>query len=275
MMSVSVEGWRFFLIAISLLNILAWTVAAAMLLRRRPALAAPDSFALRRTLLLLSAGYVLGCAYRSCWPVYDIPRVVMVDSWLSSVIVGRSVATVAELCFVAQWALLLRFAAQTTGSGWARTVSSMLVPMALLAEICSWYSVLSTSNLGHVFEESLWGLGAALWVGSLLALRPRCAPPARRLLTLGAVLGIAYVSFMFAIDVPMYWQRWLADEAAGRAYLDIADGLADVAGRWTVSTHWRDWGGEVAWMTLYFSLAVWLSIALVLLPLPRANRHSA
>ncbi len=276
MMSVSVEGWRFFLIAVSLLNILAWALAAATMLRRRaPALAAPDSLVLRRTLLLLSAGYVFGCAYRSCWPVVDIPRLVVVDSWMSSVIVGRSVATLAELCFVAQWALLLRFAAQATDSGLARTVSSLLLPMAVLAETCSWYSVLSTSNLGHVFEESLWGLGAALWVCSLLALRPRCALRAQRLLTLGAVLGALYVAFMFTVDVPMYWARWLGDEAAGRAYLDIAQGLDDVAGRWTVSTSWRDWGSEVAWMTPYFSVAVWLSIAVVHLPLPRPNRHSA
>jgi hypothetical protein len=59
----------------------------------------------------LSALYVLGCAYRSVLPVYDIPRFVLVDSHLSSVFIGRSIATIAELCFAGQWALTLHRAA--------------------------------------------------------------------------------------------------------------------------------------------------------------------
>lgn len=270
MLTETAEGWRALLIAISLVNVLAWSAAAALLLLRKGASPSPPEMpSLRRTLLLLSAGYVFGCAFRSFWPVYDIPRVVMVDTWMSSVLVGRSVATVAELCFVMQCALLLRAAGVTAGSRFASGVARLLLPMALVAETCSWYAVLSTSNLGHVFEETLWGLGAGLWTAGLLALWPRSSERTRLLLMLCGVVGVAYFSYMFAIDVPMYWARWLADESAGRAYLDLAQGLADVSSRWTVSTSWHHWRGEVAWMTLYFSVAVWLSIALVHLPLPR------
>ena len=274
MTSFSVEDWRALLMAASLLNIGAWAVAAAAVLRQRPPAEASDIWLLRRSLLWLSAGYVLGCAYRSCWPVYDIPRVVLVDSWMSSVLVGRSVATVAELCFVAQWALLLRWAARAFAARSVAAVAAALVPMAAVAEICSWYSVLSTSNLGHVFEESLWGLGAALVTASLLRLRRHGTPSVRNALLAGALVSGGYVAYMFTQDVPMYWARWLADEAAGRAYLDLGQGLADVAGRRTVSSSWRDWGGEVAWMTAYFSLAVWLSIALVHVPLPRGRQEA-
>src|ERR1700743_3820576 len=69
------------------------------------------------TLVVCSGGvYVVWCAYRSVFPVFDVPRQCLVDSWLSSVLIGRFVATCAELCFVAQWALLLREAARETGS---------------------------------------------------------------------------------------------------------------------------------------------------------------
>ena len=71
---------------------------------------------------------------------------------------------------------------------------------------------------------------------------------------------------MFLIDVPMYWSRWLADEASGRHYLSITQGLLDVSGRWVVSHSWDVWKNEIAWMSLYFSVAVWLSIALVHAP---------
>jgi hypothetical protein len=39
---------------------------------------------------VLSAREVLGCAYRSVFPVYDVSRQVVFDSWLASVVVGRS-----------------------------------------------------------------------------------------------------------------------------------------------------------------------------------------
>jgi len=71
---------------------------------------------------------------------------------------------------------------------------------------------------------------------------------------------------MFLVDVPMYWSRWMEDQAAGRHQLDLAQGLFDVSERRVVSHHWDDWKNEIAWMSLYFSVAVWLSIALVHAP---------
>lgn len=56
-------------------------------------------------MLLLSAAYVFGCAFRSILPRADVQRICLFDTWLSSVVVGRSVATVAELCFAVQWAI--------------------------------------------------------------------------------------------------------------------------------------------------------------------------
>jgi len=267
-MSFSVYAWWSFLCAVSALNIGAWAWSAAVLQRRKAALPA-EAYGVRRLQLWLSAGYVFGCAFRSALPVYDVPRLCLFDSWLSSVVVGRSVATFAELCFVAQWASILREASQTTGSAMARRVSALIVPLIVVAETCSWYSVLTTSNLGHVFEETLWGLVAALLVTSLVTLWPRSTAALRPLLAAWCLAGLAYVAFMFMVDVPMYWSRWLADEASGRAYLSIAQGWLDVSGRWVVSTRWDDWKSEVAWMSLYFSVAVWLSVALVHAPVPR------
>ena len=268
-MTDGVSSWWFFLCAVSVLNISGWLASARMLGRQEGVLSA-EVYATRRLQLLLSAGYVLGCAFRSFMPVYDVQRMVIVDSWLSSVVVGRSVATVAELCFVAQWALMLReisrAAGGSEGSTVGRTVSSVVVPLIAIAEACSWYSVLTTSNIGHVAEESIWGLSAALMVASLVAIWPVCDAAVRRLLAVWCAMGVAYVAFMFLVDVPMYWSRWLADEASGRVYLDLAQGLADVSQRWVMSHRWVDWQSEVVWMSLYFSVAVWFSIALVHAP---------
>lgn len=270
MMSSELLSWWSFLCAAACVNVVAWLLSAAALHRRQGELG-QELYAARRVQLLLSAGYVFGCAFRSALPVYDVPRQVMFDTWLSSVLVGRSVATVAELCFAAQWAWLLREASRATGSQVGRVTSTSIVPLIAVAEICSWYSVLTTSNLGHVLEESIWGLSAGLLVVSLVAIWPRCAPTLRPVLLAWCALGVAYVAFMFFVDVPMYWARWVADESVGRSYLTIGDGVIDASARWVVSHRWDDWKGEATWMSLYFSVAVWLSIALV--HAPATHRH--
>src|SRR6266566_3481299 len=41
-------------------------------------------------MLLLSAAYVFGCAFRSFLPRADVQRICLFDTWLSSIVVGRS-----------------------------------------------------------------------------------------------------------------------------------------------------------------------------------------
>jgi diacylglycerol kinase len=253
--------WRV-LCAVGMFNVAAWC-ASVHWLRQRQSVMEDEASAAARWQVALSAVYVAGCAYRSFFPVFDVPRLAIVDSWLSTVIVGRSVATLAELCFAAQWALLLRGVGQATRSPLAVGVSRVIVPLIAVAEMCSWYSVLTTSSFGHVIEESLWGVCAALLALSLVLLWPRCKREARPVIALMAVAGLAYVAYMAGVDVPRYGARWLADLEQGRSYMTIAQGVADASSRWVVSHSWRDWQGEVAWMTLYFSVAVWMSIGLM------------
>jgi len=261
--------WWHLLCAIAGLNLVAWTASTAWLHRHRPD---GTTWPHQRLQLLLSALYVLGCGYRSMLPVFDVPRVVMVDTWASSVLVGRTVATLAELSFAAQWALLLRGAALLTGQGLGLLASRAVLPLIGIAELNSWYAVLTTRNIGHVVEETLWGVAALLSMLAMLGLWPRASLRARRWLALAIAAGLFYAGYMFTVDVPMYWARWLADEAAGRPYPTLAAGVTDAASRWVVSHDWARWRSEVVWMTLYFSVAVWISIGMAHVRLPLKAR---
>lgn len=190
----------------------------------------------------------------------DIPRIALVDSRFSSVAIGRSVATVAELCFAAQWALILYRIASLTASPLGQTLSLAIVPLIVIAEGCSWYAVLTTRQRPHAAENSLWGLSAALVVAAMLAIGPQRLAALHVPIVPWCLGGLAYVAFIFAYDVPMYWARWRADQARGREYQSVAVGWADMRGRSTVSWRWEDWMDEVPWMTLYFTFGVWSSI---------------
>jgi hypothetical protein len=264
--------WWSLLCAVSLLNVLAW-IASCAILRRRYASLHPATRTFVRLQALLSAVYVCGCAYRSVLPVYDIKRLCLVDSWLSSVLVGRSVATIAELCFAAQWALLLWSVAQAAGSPTAKHVARIVVPLIAVAELCSWYAVLTTSNLGHVLEESIWATCAALLVAGFVLVWRCCRRELRPMLAAVCAIGLGYVIYMVEVDVPMYWARWMVDVDHGRRYFSVAEGLADASRRWIVSSRWADWQSEVVWMSFYFSAAVWLSIGLIHVPEVLGSRN--
>src|SRR5689334_4292453 len=132
-MSTGVVSWWLFLCVVAALNVAMWSRTALELQRRKSTLPV-QSFAASRIQLLLSGVYVFGCAFRSVLPVYDIPRLCLFDIWLSDVAVGRSVATVAELAFASQWAVLLYATASAASSMFARTVAYVLVPLIATAE---------------------------------------------------------------------------------------------------------------------------------------------
>jgi len=268
--SQAVARWHASLRAIAVLSIALWSAAAVAVARASSQFASEIGCDVQ---LLLSAAYVAGCAFRSFLPVVDIPRIVLVDHRLSSVSIGRSVATVAELCFAAQWALLLHRLASLSGSPSGETLSLAIIPLILLAEGCSWYAVLTTGQLAHAAENALWGLSAALVLAAVWVIGPLRLAALDVPVILWCLGGIAYVAFIFGYDVPMYWSRWRADRARGHRHLSIRAGLLDTCGRRSVSYRWEDWKEEVLWMTLYFTFGVWSSISLIYTSLAIEHHH--
>jgi len=213
-------------------------------------------------MFLFSAAYVFGCAFRSFLPRADVQRICLFDTWLSSVTVGRSVATVAEVCFVAQWALILHRLGTMTGSDITLFAAWVIVPLILIAECFSWYGVLTKNFLANAIENSIWGICFLIFGTGLCRLLPELGGPARLILTI-AMIGIAgYLAFLATIDVPMYLKRWRTGIAESIRPLSPLAGLRDASVRWTVTHELAEWKDEIAWMSLYFSAAVWASLAL-------------
>src|SRR6202166_4354415 len=52
------------------------------------------------------------------------------------------------------------------------------------------------------------------------------------------------------------------EAADGSRRLGPLEGLRDVSRRWVVTHDFAEWKDEIAWMSLYFSAAVWASLAL-------------
>jgi hypothetical protein len=213
-------------------------------------------------MLFLCAAYVFGCAFRSFLPRADVQRICLFDTWLSSVMIGRSVATVAEVCFAAQWAIALHQLATMTGADTTLNAAWVIVPLILIAECFSWYAVMTKKYCGNAIENSIWALDFFIVAIGLCRLLPEFHGAVRVTLVV-AVIGIAgYLAFLATIDVPMYLARWRAEVANGSRPLSPLEGLRDASFRWVVTHDFAEWKDEIAWMSLYFSAAVWASLAL-------------
>lgn len=214
------------------------------------------------TQLLLSGVYVAVCVFRSLFPRVDLERVCLWDTWLSGIVLGRTVATVAELCFALQCALLLERLIEIAGIPLLGMLAWTFVPLVVLAELVCWYAVLSLNHVGHAIEESLWALLMLALSAGCAAAAPAVQGPLRWMLAAGVLLGVG-AGLMMMVDVKMYIRRWRTNLAGRR--LTLAAGLRDGRVRRHPTLAWEVWREEVAWMTLYFSVGVWTSLAMVVL----------
>jgi hypothetical protein len=140
--------WWSFLFLVSAGYLVLWVVIA------REVHGLSDSYVAQQ--LLLSGVFAVACAFRSILPRVDLEQQCLWNSPLSSIFVGRSVATVAELCFAGQCALLISKLSSLTRNASLQTVAWSIVPLILIAQVCCWYAVVSLNHLGHAIEQILW-----------------------------------------------------------------------------------------------------------------------
>jgi hypothetical protein len=168
----------------------------------------------------------------------------------------------AEICFVAQWAIMLHQLGLMTGADTALNAAWVIVPLVVVAECFSWHAVLTRNYLGSAIENSIWAVSFFIVAIGLCRLLPMFDGPVGAALLI-AIVGIAgYLAFLATIDLPMYLTRWQAEGGKRVGSLGYLEGLRDASVRWVVTHDIAEWRQEIPWMSLYFSAAVWASLTL-------------
>ena len=245
--------------AIAVFNLVMLFISRKMLLKKLPNMSQMVQ-KVRNYQFLLATIYTIGCGFRSILPRGDVRRIVLVDHWISAIAIGRSVATIAELAFVAQWAFLLHEIGKGTRDYGVLSISKMIVPMIFIAECFSWYACTTGNFFGTIIEESLWAAAASLTLHGFIRGRKHYQGVQKNFLTAGIVAAFGYVVYMVTVDVPAYVNNWIANQAEGKVYATLSEGFDQVATVWRQTYAVADWQYEFIWMTLYFSIAVWMSI---------------
>jgi hypothetical protein len=246
--------WQLFC-AVSVGNIVLWSLAAWGL---------PwESDIYRSKQLALSGLFVAACAFRSILPRVDLERMCLWDSPLSSVVLGRTVATIAELCFAWQCALLLFKLSALTGSSVIGTIGLTVLPIIVVAELACWFAVATLNNIGHAVEELLWSIMVVLVAAALMIYWRYTTGALPIWVPIGLIACAGTAALILMVDIPLYIARWRIGKRAGLRYLRVVEGLKDAVVRRRVTQTSDDWRDEMLWMSLYFSAGVWVSLGMI------------
>jgi len=210
----------------------------------------------------LSGLYVLVCAFRSFFPRIDLERYCLFDNPLSSIALGRSLATIAEICFSAQCAILIHDLGRYLDSPAITVIAWSLVPIIVIAQLCCWKAALTLNHFWHGIEEAMWVVMIVLTAGCCAVGLFLLDGWLRLLMLVGiaSCLGAGYV--MLAVDIPMYFARCRDNLREGVRFLGIGEGVRDAMQRRIQTNDWAVWKPEVLWISTYFSFGVWLSIGM-------------
>jgi hypothetical protein len=247
--------WWQFLCAVSVTNILLWTLAAWGVSR--------ELHGYQFKQLMLSGLFVAACAFRSILPRIDLERMCLWDSPFSSVFLGRSVATIAEICFALQCALLLFKLSHSTGAPIIGTIGLTVLPIIFIAELACWCAVVTLNHIGHAIEELLWSIMVVLVATGLVIYHEQTGGGLPLWVAIGLIASAGTTALIMFVDIPLYITRWRTGKRAGLRYLRIRDGLKDAFVRRHVTHASEDWRNDALWMSLYFSVGVWVSLVIV------------
>jgi len=217
---------------------------------------------------ILSSLYLFSTTIRAIFPRIDVERICFFDSFISSTLVGRSVATIGEISIALQITLYLLTISKNLGIT-EYNMSLYLFPiMIVIAQGFCWTGVITKKQINHCIEESIWMLSVAfLLVPTFITiLRKTKQTTTQYVFIFTIILSIIYILFMTFIDIPMYYKRYNNDEKKNTKYLTFTEGLKDCMSCNIITRKWETWKEDSYWMFGYFTMATLISILIIKSP---------
>ena len=179
------------------------------------------------------AGLYIGVnAYRSTFPVIHSTNTCLIA--YSSPFVERSLSTIAELAFIIQL------------TQWFQLENDYIIKLICAAEISCWLGIITGNQYWHVFEESIWCYCAIFLLIQLRYNRTKLIK-FKKILTTNILYG--YISYMIIYDIPLY----ITNPNVEKKQILLCE---------NISTDFTVWKPYLIWMTGYFTMGSWVSLAL-------------
>ena len=169
----------------------------------------------------MSAVYTAVCAFRSFMPRIGLERYCVVDHWLSHIAIGRSGATIAEICFGVQIGLLMEEMGVRAGVMWVQDLKWPVIIALSVAQVFCWIGCITLKHAWLTTEETMWTITFIVVGAAFSACAPLLTGTWQNLAYLGIVLCIIFTMFMVISDLPMHIVRGREDDRKGKRFLGI------------------------------------------------------
>ena len=238
----------------------------------------PSTRLYQTRMVALCVPFVLVCAFRGFFPNVYLYRYVFVDTALSSILLHRTLASIAEVCWMGQVALALsRVIVELKLSRAVKLMPRIMVVFICIAEVCSFTGTITKNSFFFMCEEGLWvvsGWMIAPLTFSLLYTVCKAKPQSPKGVSSGEwfirILSVCYIVYCpwgVIADVPANYHRWRQEVGQSPSpWFTVGNGIADALNTRNVTHSIDDWGPYLLWMTSYFTLGVWSSLALSMAP---------
>ena len=278
------QWWYSAMCAVSLFNLVWLAIAFRRNQNREASMRTTKSKLYLQRLRRLAVIFVFVCAWRSVFPNIYLSRMVLWDTPLSSTLVARLLATVAEVCWMAQLSLVLARVNDdvaavdgqaTYGHAFVSASSHFILIAIPSAEVFSCIGTITTDSLWFMLEEGSWviTMTAILPCSAFLVYRihgQRCwlwNSSIRIFATLLLVLALAYVPWGWTSDVTANYNRWQNELAGNATFFTFSEGVKDAVQTRNLDRALDSWRPYLLWLTAYMSAGVWTSLLLVEAPM--------
>lgn len=224
---------------------------------------------------ILVAIYVIVCGIRSLWPRLDTKCICVFDNKISSPLIGRSLATIAEMAFIILLVLItntiLTIIQKSFGSSplmeALKILNIMIIPTIFIAQMTCWYGITTKDYFWEIIEGALWTyaiivifviylylyiktLGKNINNNKLKFILP--------VLPLAVIVSGLHIVFMLINYMPLMFKNNLIY----KKHKSFWKGLSELSCS-KISKKYKDWKNDIPWLTGYFSISVWASILIL------------
>jgi hypothetical protein len=241
----------------------------------------------------LAGVYVLISFYRTVFLTTSGNRWVWHDTPFSSVLLGRGLATIAELSFVHQLVACTNFCNKQVHEAsvkldnrkapeglhkYTEAVMQAMLPLIGLGELFALCGVLNGDRMWFLFDQSCWLLAFALAAPAfyhvfrasrILSKEAHVcthSASAETFALLAMILSTVYVLWLVINSLPSWWRRYQWQQDNGVPTMKFGTGFIDALVFRVQTRHWKVWRHTVIYLPAFLTITSWSSILMSFAP---------
>ena len=225
----------------------------------------------QKNITILALIYTFICGLRSFYPKNDLMQNCLFNSFLSTPIFGRTIATIAEMTLIYFFVLIFRQILNDFNFEklvFFNNNLNYLIFIIAIAQIFCWIGCITKNSLYNSIEESLWLVTFCILLFCAICIKNDLpnngkGEMTKRMLSILIPSFIIYILFLFFIDIPMYYKNWKVSKDKISSD-NFYNNMINFSKCNTINWSYDLWKEEIPWQTGYFTLAVWSTIYLTI-----------